>query len=93
MKNGDIFYTFDEITNLIKRMVFTEMETKSGHVFAVEITGTTTYARDWFPQSRVFKTHEEAFEALKRRLKRQYELELNAAEEDYKRMYGNEVKE
>lgn len=90
MKNGDIFYTFDEQTELVKRMVFIEMRSDI-HVYAVEITGTTTFSNIWFHKNRVFKTPEEAFEALKRFMKHQYETRLRFVEEQFKRMYKNEV--
>ena len=91
MKNGDIFYTFDREERLVKRMVCTE-ETERGSVYSVEITGTTTFRHQEVNKAHVFKTHEQAFDALKCVMKRDYETRLRFAELEYKRMYKNEVK-
>ena len=89
MKNGDIFYTFDREERLVKRMVCTEESTYS--VSSVEITGTTTFRHQEINKVHVFKTPKQAFYALKCVMKHDYETRLRFAEENYKRMYKNEV--
>ena len=92
MKNGDIFYTFDRATRLVKRMVCTEDDRSRSFVRSIEITGTTTFSHIEVQKTHVFPTAKQAFDALKIVMKHDYENRVNAAQEEFKRMYKAEGK-
>lgn len=56
MKNGDIFYTFDRETQLVKRMVCTEDDRSRSFVRSIEITGTTSFSHIQVQKTHVFQT-------------------------------------
>ena len=92
MKNGDIFYTFDRETRLVKRMVCTEDNIAKSFVRSIEITGTTTFSHIQVQKTHIFPTAKQAFDALKIVMKHDYENRVNAAQEEFKRMYKAEGK-
>ena len=92
MKNGDIFYTFDRETRLVKRMVCTEDDRSRSFVSSIEITGTTSFSHIQVQKTHVFPTAKQAFDALKIVMKHDYENRVNAAQEEFKRMYKAEGK-